>query len=46
MSEDTIAWSQGYIDDTQLQKLAHNLGKSGYGEYLISLMTHRVLNFV
>lgn len=33
-----IAWLNGYIDDAQLQKLAQGLGKSGYGEYLISLI--------
>lgn len=33
-----IAWSSGYIDDEQLQKLALSLGNSGYREYLISLL--------
>jgi len=33
-----IAWRQGYIDDTQLLKLATPLRKSGYGEYLIGLL--------
>lgn len=29
-----IAWRMGYIDKTQLDKLAEELKKSGYGEYL------------
>jgi len=31
------AWRQGFIDDSQLQKLAESLTKSGYGQYLTSL---------
>lgn len=31
------AWRQGFIDDSQLKKLAEPLQKSGYGEYLLSL---------
>ena len=31
-----IAWRMGFIDDAQLEKLAHDLKKSGYGEYLLS----------
>ena len=31
------AWRQGFIDNTQLQKLAEPLTKSGYGQYLLSL---------
>jgi glucose-1-phosphate thymidylyltransferase len=33
-----VAWRMGYIDDTQLLKLAHPLLKSGYGEYLAKLL--------
>jgi glucose-1-phosphate thymidylyltransferase len=33
-----VAWRMGYIDDTQLLKLAYPLLKSGYGEYLASLI--------
>ncbi len=29
-----IAWRMGFIDNMQLKKLAEDLGKSGYGEYL------------
>ena len=32
------AWRQGFIDDSQLQKLAEPLKKSGYGQYLESLV--------
>jgi len=33
-----IAWREGYIDTEQLQALARPLLKSGYGEYLLSLL--------
>ncbi|WP_255548104.1 glucose-1-phosphate thymidylyltransferase RfbA [Erythrobacter ani] len=33
-----IAWRQGFIDDAQLESIAAPLVKSGYGEYLISLL--------
>ena len=33
------AWRQGFIDDTQLKKLAESLTKSGYGYYLESLIS-------
>ena len=32
-----VAYKQGYINKTQLNKLAEPLLKSGYGEYLIQL---------
>jgi len=34
-----IAYSQGFIDKHQLQKLAEPLVKSGYGKYLMSLIS-------
>ena len=33
-----IAWRSGWIDDAQLRSLAADLGKSGYGEYLLGLL--------
>lgn len=33
-----IAWRQGFIDDTQLERIAAPLIKSGYGEYLMGLL--------
>ncbi len=32
------AWRQGFINDDQLKKLAEPLHKSGYGQYLMSLL--------
>jgi glucose-1-phosphate thymidylyltransferase len=37
-SIEEAAWLQGFIDDAQLQKLAEPLQKSGYGQYLLSLL--------
>ena len=33
-----IAWRNGWINDTEFQKLATGLLKSGYGRYLLSLL--------
>jgi glucose-1-phosphate thymidylyltransferase len=33
-----VAWREGWIDDEQLQALAHPLRKSGYGAYLLDLL--------
>lgn len=33
-----IAWRMNFIDDEQLQELAHPLMSSGYGKYLLSLV--------
>ncbi|MFT6437992.1 MAG: glucose-1-phosphate thymidylyltransferase [Candidatus Azotimanducaceae bacterium] len=35
-----IAWRQGWINDGDLTALAEPLQKSGYGDYLLVLMTH------
>ena len=32
------AWQMGFIDDAQLERLAHKYMKSGYGEYLMRLL--------
>jgi len=37
-----VAWRNGWIDDSQLHKLALPLRKSGYGEYLLELLEERV----
>lgn len=37
-SIEEAAWRQGFIDDAQLKKLAEPLIKSGYGQYLLSLV--------
>lgn len=34
-----IAWRQGFIDDAGLEQIAQPLRKSGYGEYLMQLLT-------
>ncbi|MFM5062043.1 glucose-1-phosphate thymidylyltransferase RfbA [Aeromonas veronii] len=36
-----IAWRQGWINDEQLNELATTLEKSGYGHYLLRLLTPR-----
>jgi glucose-1-phosphate thymidylyltransferase len=33
-----VAWRNGWVTDTQLGKLAEPLLKSGYGDYLVSLI--------
>jgi len=38
-----IAWTQGWIDDLQLQALARPLAKNGYGRYLMSLAERGVV---
>lgn len=37
-SPEEVAWREGFIDDKQLKTLAEPLKKSGYGEYLLSLL--------
>ena len=36
-----IAWAKGFIDDNQLREIAEPLCKSGYGNYLLSLLANR-----
>ncbi len=37
-----IAWRHGFIDDEGLAKLAAETSKSGYGEYLLNLISSKV----
>jgi glucose-1-phosphate thymidylyltransferase len=37
-----IAWRQGFITEQQLRDLAEPLKKSGYGEYLLGLLKHKL----
>jgi glucose-1-phosphate thymidylyltransferase len=37
-SPEEVAWREGFIDDAALRALAQPLVKSGYGEYLLSLL--------
>lgn len=39
-----IAWRNGWIDDGQLERMAHALAKSGYGQYLQGLLRDRVFS--
>ena len=34
-----IAWRMGYIDDAQVERVAAPLRKSGYGEYLLGMLS-------
>ena len=34
-----VAWRLGWIDDNQLEQLAQPLCKSGYGAYLLQLLS-------
>ena len=37
-----IAWRQGFINNNQLEALAQPLIKSGYGDYLLQLLKHKM----
>jgi glucose-1-phosphate thymidylyltransferase len=37
-----IAWRQGFITEQQLRDLAEPLKKSGYGEYLLGILKHKL----
>ena len=43
-SPEEIAWRWQWIDDEKLERLARPLLKSGYGEYLIRLLTSRSID--
>ncbi len=36
-----IAWRNGFIDDAALERLAQPLAKSGYGQYLLRLLSEK-----
>jgi len=40
-----IAYKRGFIDKPQLLKLAKELGKSQYGEYLVNIANEKILTF-
>lgn len=37
-----IAWRQGWIDSSQLERLAHPLLKNGYGQYLVHILKEHI----
>ena len=37
-----VAWRKGWIDDNQLIKLSEPANKSGYGDYLINLLSTQI----
>ena len=39
-----IAWRMGFIDARQLEALAKPLLKSGYGEYLLRVLSERLFS--
>ena len=41
-SPEEIVWRSGWIDDMQLEGLAQPLAKSGYGQYLLGLLSEKV----
>ncbi|MEA2484360.1 MAG: glucose-phosphate thymidylyltransferase, partial [Thermoleophilaceae bacterium] len=36
-----VAWRQGFLSDDELRERAETMRKSGYGDYLISLLERR-----
>lgn len=34
-----IAWRKGFIDNSQLERIAHNMKKSNYSEYLLKILS-------
>jgi glucose-1-phosphate thymidylyltransferase len=45
-SPEEIAWRSGYIDDSQLGRLAEEQGRSPYGDYLRQLLNEEALRLV
>ena len=41
-SPEEVVWRHGWIDNAQLEKLAKPLAKSGYGQYLLRLLSEKV----
>jgi len=37
-----VAWRRGFLSDDELRERAEPLRKSGYGEYLVNLLEHRI----
>ncbi|GAA4434149.1 glucose-1-phosphate thymidylyltransferase RfbA [Georgenia halophila] len=37
-----VAWRNGFLSDDELRERAEPLRKSGYGEYLVDLLEHRI----
>ncbi len=37
-----IAWRQGWVSDESLEQIAHSYTKTGYGQYLFSLLREKV----
>jgi len=37
-----VAWRRGFLSDDELRERAEPLRKSGYGEYLVALLEHRL----
>jgi glucose-1-phosphate thymidylyltransferase len=37
-----VAFREGYIDEARLRELARPLAKSGYGEYLLRVLSEKV----
>ena len=36
-----VAWRAGFLTDDELRQRGENLAKSGYGQYLVGLLSHR-----
>ncbi len=45
-SPEEVSWRMGLINDEQLEKLANNLTKSGYGNYLLKILKDKKTKFI